>query len=112
MKWVKGFLKIHKGQQAFDNPWKDILPYPRLSLPKKVNREVTPWPGKEMRNLGCSFSAVLASALPNTHCSRYHDFKSVLNSLSVLIDFSLMAQYRPHILDTLVYLSRYLQTFH
>ena len=63
MEWVEGFQKKHKRQQAFDNAWKEIPPYPGFSVPKKAYLEVTQWQGKEMRNLGRCISAVLASTL-------------------------------------------------
>jgi len=65
-----------------------------------------------MHNLGRSISAVLASALRNPDSSQYHNFKSALKSVSTLVDFSLMAQYHSHTPDPLVYMERYLQTFH
>jgi len=43
MQWVQGFLKKHKQQQAFDDAWKEIPPYPGFSVPKKAYREVTQW---------------------------------------------------------------------
>ena len=63
MEWVEGFLKKHKRQQAFDDAWKELPPYPGFSVPEKAYREVTQSVGKEMRNLGRCISAVLASAL-------------------------------------------------
>jgi len=112
IKWVEGFLKKHKWQQAFDDAWKEIPPDPRFSVPKKPYREITQWQGKEMRNLGRCISAVLASALRNPDSSKYHDFKSALKCVSALVDFTLMAQYRRHTPDTLSYMESYLQTFH
>ena len=112
MEWVKGFLKKHKRQQAFDDAWKEIPPYPGFSVPKKAYREVTQWQGKEMRNLSRCISAVLASALRNPDSSQHHDFQIALKCVSALVDFSLMAQYRSHTPDTLSYLERYLLTFH
>jgi len=112
MEWVEGFLKKHKQQQVFDHAWKEILPYPRFSVPKKAYCEITQWQGKEMRNLGHSISAVLASALRNLDSSQYPDFKSALKCVSTLVAFSLMAQYRSHTPDTLSYMESYLQTFH
>jgi len=50
--WVEGFLKKHKQQQAFDDAWKEISPYPGFRVPKKPYREITQWQGKEIRNLG------------------------------------------------------------
>jgi len=41
MEWVEGFLKKPKRQQAFDDAWKAIPPYPRFSVPKRAYREVT-----------------------------------------------------------------------
>ena len=41
MEWVEGFLKSPKWQQAFDNAWKEIPPYPGLGIPKKAHREIT-----------------------------------------------------------------------
>ena len=43
MQWVEGFLKKHKRQQAFDDAWKEIPPYPGFGVPKKAYREVTQW---------------------------------------------------------------------
>ena len=96
MEWVEEFLKKHKRQQAFDDAWKEILPYPGHRVPKKAHREVTQWQGKEMHNLGRCISAVLVSALRNPNSSQYHDIKSALKCVSTLVDFSLMAQYRSH----------------
>jgi len=78
MQWVEGFPKKHKRQQAFDDGWKEIPPYPRFSIPKKAYRELTQWQRKEIRNLSRCISAVLASALRNLDSSEYHDFKSAL----------------------------------
>ena len=41
MEWVEGFLKKHKRQQAFDDAWKEIPPYPGFSVPKKAYCEIT-----------------------------------------------------------------------
>jgi len=112
MEWVEGFLKKDKRQQAFDDAWKEIPPYPGFSVAKKAYREITQWQGKEMRNLGRCISAVLASALRNLDSSQYHDFKSPVKCVSALVDFSLMAQYRSHTPDTLSYMESYLQTLH
>jgi len=64
-----------------------------------------------MRNLGPCIWAVLASAFRNPDSAQYHDFKSALKCVSPLVDLSLMAEYRSHTADTLVYMERYLQTF-
>ena len=112
MEWVQGFLKKHKRQQAFDDAWKEIPPYPGFSLPKKAYCEITQWQGKEMRNLGRCILAVLASALRNLDSSQYQNFKSALKCVSGLVDFTLMPQYRSHTPDTLSYMESYLQTFH
>jgi len=109
---VEGFPKKHKRQQAFDGAWKEIPPYSGFSVQKKTYREITQWQGKEMSNIGCCISAILASALRNPDSSQYQDFKSALKCVSALVDFTLMAQYRSHTPDTLSYMESYLQTFH
>jgi len=50
MDWIQGFLKRSPRQQAFDDAWKALPPYPGFCVPKKAYREVTPQ-GKAMRNL-------------------------------------------------------------
>jgi len=65
-----------------------------------------------MRHLGRYISTLLASALRNPDTSQYRDFKSALKGVIALVDLSLMAQYHSHTPDTLVYMERYLQTFH
>jgi len=112
MQWVEGCKKKHKRQQAFDDAWQELPPYPRFSVPKKAYGEITQWQGKEMRNLSHCISALLASALRNPDTSQYQNFKSALKCVSALVDFILMAQYRGHTPDTLSYMESYLQTFH
>jgi len=65
-----------------------------------------------MRNLGRWIAAVLAQVLRNPDSSQSHDFTSVSKSVSALVALSLMAQYPSHTPDTLVYIERYLETFH
>jgi len=112
MEWVEGFLKKYKQQQAFDNAWKEIPPYPRFSVRKKPYGEIKQWQGKEMCNLGRCISATLVAGLRNPDSSQYPDFKSPLKSVSALVDLTLMSQYRSHTPDTLPYMESYLQTFH
>jgi len=103
---------MHKPQQALDDAWKEIPPYPGFSVPKKAYCEITPWQGKKMRSLGPGISAIMGSPLRNPDSSQYDDFKGALKCVSSLVDFSLMAQYRSHTPDTLSYRESYLQTFH
>ena len=111
-KWIEGFLKKHKRQLAFDDIWKELPPYPGFNVPKKAYREVTQWQGKEMQNLGRCISAVFASTLRNPDGSKQLPFKRALQYVCLLIDFSLMAQYRSHMPETLKYMEMYLRTFH
>jgi len=39
--WIQGFLKKQARQQAFDDAWKALPPYPGFFVPKKAYREVT-----------------------------------------------------------------------
>ena len=41
MKWVEGFLKKHKQQQAFYEIWIALPPYPGFNVPTNAYREVT-----------------------------------------------------------------------
>jgi len=110
--WVTGFRKKHERQQGFDDPWKAIPPSPGFRVLKKANRQITQLEGTVRRKLGRCISAVFASALRNPDSSQYHDFKSGLKSVSALVDFSIMAQYRGQTPDTVSYMEGYLQTFH
>ena len=112
MEWVEEFLKKYKQQQAFDDAWKEIPPYPRYSIPKKAYGDIIQWQAKEIRNLGLDISAVLASALRNPDSSQSHHFKSTFKCVSALVDFFLIAQYPSHTPDTLSHIESYLQTFH
>ena len=78
MKWVEGFLKKRKREQAFDDIWKALPPYPGFNVPKKAYREVTQWQAKEMRNVGRCISAVFASALRNPDGSQQVPFQRAL----------------------------------
>jgi len=41
MDWIQGYLKKQARQQAFDDAWKALPPYPGFFVPKKAYREVT-----------------------------------------------------------------------
>jgi len=41
MEGIQGFLKKHARQQAFDEAWKALPPYPGFFVPKKAYSEVT-----------------------------------------------------------------------
>jgi len=112
MDWIQGFLKKHSRQQAFDDAWKALPPYPGFLVPNKAYREVTQWQGKEMRNLGCCLLGVLAVALRQPDNSQRHSFKRALPCVRSLCDFTIMAQYRSHTAETIQYMEDYAERFH
>ena len=65
-----------------------------------------------MRNFGRCISAVLESALRNPDSSHHQDLNIALKYVGILVDFSLMTQYRCHRPYTLTYMNRYLQTIY
>ena len=81
MKWMEGFLKKHKRQQAFDDIWKALLPYSGFNVPQKAYLQVMQWQGKAMQNLGHCISAVFASALRDPDGSQQLPFKRVLQDV-------------------------------
>ena len=99
---------MHRREQAFDDVWKSLPPYPGFFVPKKAYWEITQWQGKEMRNLGRCISGVLASALRHPKPAQQQTFKRALACVNSLVDFSLMAQYRSHTAETLDYMDNYL----
>ena len=112
MDWVQGFLKKHGRQQAFDDAWKALPPYPGFYVPTKAYREVTQWQGKEMRNLGRCLLGVLAVALRRPDSTQVQPFKRALICVRSLLDFTMMAQYRSHTLETIGYMEQYAEKFH
>jgi len=76
--WIQRFLKKYARQQAFDDAWKSLPPYPGFFVPKKVYREVTQWQGKEMRNLGRCVLRVLAVALRQLDSTQVQPFSRAL----------------------------------
>ena len=112
MDWIQGFLKKHSRQQAFDDAWKALPPYPGFFAPKKAYREVTQWQGKEMRNLGRCLLGVLAVALRQPDSTQAQHFKRALTCVGSLLDFTMMAQYRSHTDETIQYMENYANRFH
>ena len=112
MDWIQGFLKKHGRLQAFDNAWKTLPPYPGFFLPKRAYREVTQWQGKEMRNLGRCLSGVLALVLRQQDSTPVIPFKRALECVRAHVDFNMIAQYRSHTDETMVYMEDYLGRFH
>jgi len=112
MDWIHSFLKKQGRLQAFDNPWKALPPYPRFLVHKKAYLEGAQWQGQEMRNLGRCILGVLPVALPQPQSSPVISFKQALGCIRVLVDFSMMAQYRSHTSYTIAYMEHYLHQFH
>jgi len=111
MHGISGFLKKHARLQAFDDTWKGLPPYPGFFVPKKADREVTQWQGKEMRNLGRCLLWVLAVALLQPASGQVIPFKYALDCVRALVDFNMMAQYRSHTPETIAYREEYLDRF-
>ena len=66
MDWLLPFLEDLGRLKAFDNIWKNVLPYMSFTYPTKDYRQVTPWNGKEMRSLGRIILVVFAASLRRT----------------------------------------------
>jgi len=112
MDWIQGFLKKHARQQAFDDAWKALPPYPAFFVPKKAYRKVTQWQGTEMRNLGRCSLGVRAVALRQPDCTLVQPFRRALTCVRSLLDFTMMAQYRSHTPQTISYIEEYVTQFH
>jgi len=112
MDWISGFLKKHARLQGFNDAWKPLPPYPGCFVPKKAYREVTQWQGKEMRTLGRCLLGVLALALRQLDTRQVISFKHALDCVRALVDFNMIAQYRCHTPETIVYMEEYLNRFH
>ena len=112
MDWIQGFLKKHSRQQAFDNAWKALPPYPGFFALKKAYREVPQWQGKEMRNQGRCLLGVLALALRQPDSTQVQHFKCALTCFGSLLDFTIMAQYRSHTDETIQYMENNANRFH
>jgi len=110
--WIQGFLKKHARQQAFDDAWKALPPYPGFIVPKKACMEVTQWQGKEMWNLGRCLLGVLALALRQPDSRQVHPFRRALTCVRSLLDLTMMAQYRSHTPETISYIEEYATQFH
>jgi len=108
---IQGFLKKYAPQQAFDDPWKALPPYPGFFVPKKAYREVTQWQGKEMRNLGLCLLGVLAVALRQPDSTQVQPFRHALTCVRSLRDFTMMAQYRSHTPETISNMEEYATLF-
>jgi len=63
MDWIQEFLKKHAQQQAFNNTWKSLPPYPGFFFSKKAYREGKEWQGKVKRYLRSCLLGVLAVPL-------------------------------------------------
>jgi len=98
--------------QAFDHVWRALPPFPWFLVPQKGYPAVVQWQGKDMWNLGRCILGVLAVALRQPRSSQVIPVKHVLRCVRARVDFSMMAQYRSHIVDTIPYIQHYLDQFH
>ena len=112
MDWIQGFFGKHGRLQALDDTWKSLPPYPGFFVPKTAYREVTQWRGKEMQNLGRCLLGVLAVALRQPDSTQVISFKRALECVRAFVDFNMMAQYRSHTDETMVYMENYLGQLH
>jgi len=65
-----------------------------------------------MRNLRGCILGVLAVALRQPGGAQAIPFKHALRCVRALVDFNMMAQYRSHTPDTIVYMEAYLDQLH
>jgi len=109
---IQGFLNKHAQQQALDDAWKALPPYPGFFVPKRAYREVRQWQGKEMRNLGGCLLGVLSVALRQPDSTQVQPFRRALTCVRSLLDFTMMTQYRSHTPETISYMEEYMTQFH
>jgi len=112
MDWIQGLLKNHVRQQACDDAWKALPPYPGFFVPKMAYREVKQWQTKELRNLGRCLLGVLTVALRQPDSTQVQRFRCALTCVRSLLDFTMMAQYRSHTPKTISYMEEYVTQFH
>jgi len=110
--WIQGVLKKHARQQAFDEGWKALPPYPGFCVPKRSYREVTQWQGKEMRKLGRCLLGVLTVALRQPDSTQVQPFRRALTCIRSLLDFTMMAQYPSHTPETISFMEGNVTQFH
>jgi len=65
-----------------------------------------------MRNLGCCLLGVLAVALRQPDSTQVQPFRHALTCVRSLLDFTMMAQYQSHTLETISYMEEYATQFH
>jgi len=58
MECVEGFLKKHKRQQAFNDAWKEIPPYPGFSVLQKAYRKITMARKRDAQSRPLNFSRI------------------------------------------------------
>jgi len=58
MKWVEGFLKKHKWQQAFDEVWKALPPYPGFMYQKRLIEKSRSGRARKCETLAAVFSSI------------------------------------------------------
>jgi len=79
---------------------------------------MTMWSGTEMRGeerliLACFTATIRCEQDPGClSATAQSDWKLAIRAIHVLSDFCLIAQYRSHTLNTIKYMSKYLQDFH
>ena len=79
MKWIEGFLKNHKRQQAFNDIWKALPPYPSFNVSKRLIEKSPSGRARECETLATVFQqylhplykiqTVLGSCLSSGHYS-------------------------------------------
>lgn len=112
MDWLMAFLKKHKRKDEFDTIWARIPSYPGFNAMNKPYSQVSQWQGKEMRNLVKVLLPALAASLRRPTAEQRPLFDKAIRCIRHLVDFTLMAQYRSHTMETLEFLERYLMGFH
>ena len=112
MSWIMGFLKKHGRKERFDAIWKSLSPYLGFTAPNKAYSQVIQWQGKEMRNLVRILLPCFASSLRHSTAREKPLFNKATKCVLNLVDFTLMAQYQSHTIESLEWMERYLKDFH
>ena len=90
-KWVMHFMKTHESLDKYDAIWLSVPAYYDLTPENKSYEEVSPWNGKEMKEMSGYLLGVVTQSLRGGSPAQHPIFNVAIECTWALLEFNMYA---------------------
>jgi hypothetical protein len=95
-KWIFHFMTTYERLDKYNAIWLSVSAYPNLTSKNKSYEEVSPWNGKEMKEMSRYLLGVVTQSLREGSPTQRPIFNGAIECTQALLEFYMYARYQSH----------------